>query len=174
MLNVQYHLGPGWVYQVPTRIGRALYWPWYSEGGHGDLHFPPPLGLISPNPGLPTRIQRPLLIHPAIPQPQTRHHCSHEETTRRTGEIAGWIALLLFTCLPNPLRNNLPDAGARIVQGNRERNRQQAGRVARNPVCHGRGRGKSTTRSETQTPITLDVGVVREQASSKPADAADH
>ena len=100
------------------------------------IFIPHPSGLICPNPGLPTRIQGPLPIHPAIPQPQTRHDCSHEETTGRTGEIAGWITLLLFTGLPNPLRNDLPDAGTRVVQRDRERNRQQAGRVARNPVCH--------------------------------------
>lgn len=59
------------------------------------------------------------------------------------------------------------------MQRHRKGDGEQTGRVARDPVRHGRGRGKRPARRKTQTPVPFDVGVVREQGRSEPSCASD-
>lgn len=59
------------------------------------------------------------------------------------------------------------------MQGHGERDGEQAGRVTRDPVGHGRGRGERSARRETQAAVPFDVGIVGQQSRREPPGAAD-
>lgn len=118
-------------------------------------------GSVNPCPVLPFGIPDPLAVHPAIPQSQTRRHGSDEETAGRAHKVARWIAVFCLIRLPDPLRDDLSNTGARIVQRDRKRDGKETRRVAGDPVGHRWSTRESTARSKTQAAIALHVGVVR-------------
>lgn len=132
-----------------------------------------PFSLISPHPPLVTRIHSPQLIHPTIPQPQPGCHGCNEEATRGTHKVPSWITLPGLVSLPDPLRDDLSDARARVMQCDRERDGQQAGRVACDPVGHGGRDGEGAASREAEAAVAARVCGGREHARRQPAHGAN-
>ena len=74
--------------------------------------------------------------------------------------------------LPDPLSDDLAEAGAGVIQDDSERDSQQAGGVIRDLVRYGRGVGEAARGREAQTPVALRVCVWGQQAGCEPSDTA--
>lgn len=126
-----------------------------------------------PNPVLASCIFRPNSIHVAIPQPQPNPNRRSRKRTRRAHKIPCRIPNFRLTRLPNPLRDNLTNTSAGVVQRRGDRHRSDRRHIACHPRTERPRTRESTAGTHEEHPVSLHVCIFGQQAGAEPADAAN-